>query len=142
MTVRAAVAADAAGLVGLFAALGYPTEAGAIVARIERNTRPEYACWVFVTEDGEIAGFAGGHVVHPWEHHDPAAQLMILVVDERHRGLGVGSRLVEVFEEWARGLGVARVHVTSNAAREAAHRFYNGRGYETTGFRFGKKLTT
>lgn len=140
MTVRAAVAADVAGLVGLFAELGYPAGAGAIGARIERNMRPEYGSWVYVADDGEIAGFAGGHLLHPWENDDPAAQLMILVVDERRRGLGIGSRLVEAFEEWARGLGAGKVLVTSNAAREAAHRFYNGRGYETTGLRFGKRL--
>lgn len=140
MTVRAAEMGDAAELAGLFAELGHPADAAAVAARIGRNTRPEYESWVYVTDDGTVAGFAGGHLLHPWENEAPAAQLMILVVGERYRGLGVGTTLVDAFEAWARREGAWRVLVTSRTAREAAHRFYVGRGYEQNGLRFGKRL--
>ncbi|MEV0649511.1 GNAT family N-acetyltransferase [Phytomonospora sp. NPDC050363] len=141
MTVRPATSGDAPRLVALFEQLGYPSTAEAIAARLERNTAPGYRAWVFDAGDGSgPAGFAGGHVLLPWEHDDPAAQLMILVVDERRRGRGVGKALVAVFEEWARDQGAVRLLVGSGTAREKTHRFYLNRGFEQTGLRFAKRL--
>lgn len=57
------------------------------------------------------------------------AQLESVVVDERERGRGVGERLVRFCVEQARGAGCFRVQLTSNASREAAHRFYRRLGF-------------
>ncbi len=62
-----------------------------------------------------------------------------VVVDAAWRGRGVGEALVREALALARREGVAQVMLTSNAAREAAHRLYERIGfvrYETDCFRF------
>ncbi|HEY1178720.1 MAG TPA: GNAT family N-acetyltransferase, partial [Phytomonospora sp.] len=105
MRVREVRDGDAEGLVELLGQLGYPVTAEALAARIARNDAPDYRAWVCVADDGRPVGFAGGHVMRPWEQDAPVAQLMILVADEAHRGRGVGSALVDAFEAWARDVG-------------------------------------
>ena len=140
MDVRPAKAADAEALAPLYAQLGYPAAPEAIAARLTRNAaHPDYAAWVAEAE-GRVTGFAGGHLLHPWEDEEPAAQIMIMVVDEAARGQGVGGALVATFEGWARTHGAVRAVVGSGFAREGAHRFYERHGYEATGVRFKKKL--
>ena len=62
-----------------------------------------------------------------------------VVVDAAWRGRGVGEALVREALALARREGVARVMLTSNATRRAAHRLYERMGfvrYETDCFRF------
>lgn len=141
MTVRVAETRDAPSLIDLFEQLGYPTTPDRLTARLERNATSEYQAWVFETDDrSSIIGFAGGHVLYPYEDDDPAAQLMILIVEEQHRGLGAGAALVAAFEQWAQQQGATRFGISSGAERTKAHRFYEDRGYKATGLRFGKRL--
>lgn len=61
-----------------------------------------------------------------------------VVVDAAARGRGIGEALVREALALARREGVARVMLTSNAARRAAHRLYERMGfvrYETDCFR-------
>lgn len=61
-----------------------------------------------------------------------------VVVDAAVRGRGVGEALVRAALDAAREEGAARVMLTSNAARQAAHRLYERMGfvrYETDCFR-------
>ena len=60
---------------------------------------------------------------------DPCAEICGLVVEEAHRGHGVGTELLEAVEDWARSQGRDGIRVRSNVLREDAHRFYEGRGY-------------
>jgi GNAT superfamily N-acetyltransferase len=52
-----------------------------------------------------------------------------LVVQDGLRGLGIGKRLCEEAEAWARGKGISIVRVTSRSTRPDAHRFYLRDGY-------------
>lgn len=61
-----------------------------------------------------------------------------VVVDAATRGRGIGEALVREALALARREGVARVMLTSNATRRAAHRLYERMGfvrYETDCFR-------
>lgn len=61
-----------------------------------------------------------------------------VVVDAAARGRGVGEALVRAALDMAREQRAARVMLTSNAARQAAHRLYRRMGfvrYETDCFR-------
>ena len=49
--------------------------------------------------------------------------------DARLRGRGLGTQLMEHIESEARARGVARMQLTSNLQRTAAHRFYERLGY-------------
>lgn len=61
---------------------------------------------------------------------DPSrAELVGLVVDEGFRSGGVGAKLVAAAEAWAKGQKLATMRLRCNVVREAAHRFYERRGY-------------
>ena len=57
------------------------------------------------------------------------AELKGLVVDADARRGGVGRKLVEVAEGWARSRGLPFLIVRSNVVREIAHPFYLALGY-------------
>ena len=63
---------------------------------------------------------------------DPYAEIGGLVVDERHRGSGIGQRLLEQAETWGRAKACASIRLRSNIIRKEAHEFYLQRGYTIT----------
>ena len=60
---------------------------------------------------------------------DMYVELGGLVVDESHRGRGVGAKLLAEVEKWARQNGARAVSLRSNTIRSKAHKFYAARGY-------------
>lgn len=89
----------------------------------------DHAVFVAQTGDGEIVGWIGAFVYRCVEA-DARAEISGLVVDERVRSLGIGRRLLERAEQWAREKGCAAVGVRSNVIRDRAHMFYERLGYE------------
>jgi GNAT superfamily N-acetyltransferase len=97
------------------------------------------------------SGGAGAAAVAGWIHvcashaliHDPQAEIVSLVVDERLRGRRVGAALVAAAEAWARSRDLRRIRVRCQIKREGAHRFYEREGFqrEKTQHVFGKPLT-
>jgi ribosomal protein S18 acetylase RimI-like enzyme len=62
-----------------------------------------------------------------------------VVVDQRHRGRGIGEALMREALNQARALGVKSVELTSRPSREAANRLYQRIGFrkrETNSYRF------
>jgi len=61
-----------------------------------------------------------------------------VIVDSAARGLGVGSAMMRWAIDESRRRGCSQVKLTSNNARENAHRFYRRLGFEDThaGFKF------
>lgn len=57
------------------------------------------------------------------------AEIIGLVIDERHRRKGIGRQLVSSAREWASGRGHSKLRVRSNAARQGAHDFYPNLGF-------------
>ncbi len=53
-----------------------------------------------------------------------------VVVDESHRGKGIGEALTEACIDHARTRGVSAIHLTSNPARVAANRLYQKLGFK------------
>jgi GNAT superfamily N-acetyltransferase len=68
------------------------------------------------------------------------AYLCDLVVDQNHRGSGVGTALVEKAVEIARQRGCRRVELDSGFHRTEAHWFYERRGFEKRAFLFSRIL--
>ena len=91
---------------------------------------------------GEVVGVVTAHLIPSIHDNEPVAWLTTLVVQEDARGAGIGSALVEHIEKWATDNGARRLSVTSAMHRKEAHEFYERRGYENTGLRFGKSLPT
>ena len=96
---------------------------------------------VFVAhEGGAPVGFATTHLVVVLHQDQPVGMLTALIVSPRHRGRGIGRRLVQAAEAWATAQGAYRMTVASGLHREGAHRFYERLGDEHTARRYAKLL--
>lgn len=128
--IRAATRADVHRLAVLCEQLGYPSTPEQVRQRLDQIRQDEDQA-VFVAEDveGQVVGWVQvfGRQLLVVDRH---AELGGLVVDEVYRGHGVGGRLMEQAEEWARAQGCEALYVRSNVVREGAHRFYEGIGYD------------
>ncbi|MEY2577720.1 MAG: hypothetical protein QOI49_544 [Verrucomicrobiota bacterium] len=128
VVVRKANSTDATRVAELSGILGYPVEHETMQRRLEKLGGCEEHV-VFVAEvDGEIVGW-----IHGEEREllvaDRIGEICGLVVAEGQRASGVGRRLVEAVEQWARGRGLEQVSVRSNVARPESHPFYEKVGY-------------
>lgn len=90
--------------------------------------------WVAVDDSGQVVGFGslswGGTL---WEGGFSVGMLDELVVDEGWRGKGVGERLLKQITDFAKSRGFKAIELMTAGHREAAHRFYEKRGFELRG---------
>jgi GNAT superfamily N-acetyltransferase len=140
LTIRDAQAADAEAIASLLGQLGYPAGPGSVGSRLERLVI--VGDRVVVAElDERVVGLAHLHVSPTIEHERPAAKLGALVVDESHRGEGIGRALVEAMEAEAHARGCGIFFLTTAERRDDAHVFYVSLGLERTGRRYGRTLS-
>ena len=139
LTIRDARATDAEAIAGLLAQLGYATQPDAVPSRLQRLAIVGDRV-VVADLDDQVVGLAQLHVSPTLEHEQPAANVSALVVDEAHRGEGIGRALVEAMETEARARRCVRLFLTTSVRREEAHEFYRRVGLEETGKRYGKPL--
>ena len=126
--VRRLAAEDAAAVMELCGQLGYPGTIEELRGRLETMARSEGRVGFAATLEAELVGWIDAAV----ERHLQAEDTVViggLVVRETARGVGVGKRLCEEVERWAREQGLGRVRVRSQIKREDAHRFYVRDGY-------------
>ncbi len=123
-------AADAPRVAELAGELGYPSTADQILAR-KAVLDPQGMSVVYVAEsaDGAIMGWIIVCEICSLEL-DPHAEVKGLVVAESARSGGIGARLMEVGEAWARARGLREMVLRSNVIRDRAHAFYKRIGYE------------
>lgn len=130
VTVRPAVAADSRRIAELAGQLGYPSTPEEVSQRLRGINNPsENAVFVAALPDGEIAGWLGVFVYRCVEA-DVRAEVSGLVVDERFRSRGIGLRLLEQAEQWARDRNCVAIGLRSNVIRDRAHAFYEEHGYQ------------
>jgi GNAT superfamily N-acetyltransferase len=126
--IRPIRAEDAEVAAKLCTELGYPVDAPALLARMRQIAGDAGRSVLVACLDGEVVGWIDLSV----EYHlqsEPVALIGGLVVSDAVRGRGIGRQLCVAAEDWARGRGVARLRVRSNAIRERAHGFYLRDGY-------------
>jgi GNAT superfamily N-acetyltransferase len=140
LTIRDARAADAPAIAVLLAQLGYPTEPSAVERRLERLQIVGDRIVVAEIEDKAV-GLAHLQVTPALERERPAAKIGALVVDDAHRGRGVGRALVQAMEDEARLRGCELLFLTTAERRAEAHAFYERVGLEHMGRRYGRTLS-
>ncbi|BFI96776.1 MAG: hypothetical protein RSP_22860 [Rhodanobacter sp.] len=135
--IRSAHAGDAEQVAALIRQLGYAMEPDTLRVKLTQLATSG-ADQVFVAEsEGRLLGCLGLHAVPLLHAEGTLGRLTTLVVDEAHRGRGIGHALVMAAHAWFKAAGCTRFEVTSGDHRERAHRFYERLGY----LRQGQRLT-
>ena len=141
LTIRDGTPGDAPRLATLLEQLGHPASAQDIARRLELLGSSDADRVIVAEADGPVVALASLHISVSIEFDQPGAELRTMVVDERHRRLGVGAALVSELEADARRRRCAVLFLTRAGHRADAHAFYRRIGFEETGKRFVKPLT-
>jgi PhnO protein len=128
LTVRRLAIEDAEAAAELSIQLGYPSSPDDLRRRIDERSRSTDSISLAAVLDGQIVGWIDASIEN---HLQSSASAVIggLVVRDDARNLGIGKRLCEAIEEWARSKSIPLLRVRSQIAREDAHRFYLREGY-------------
>ncbi|MEO3924053.1 GNAT family N-acetyltransferase [Micromonosporaceae bacterium B7E4] len=130
MQIRPARSADAEAINELLDQLGYPQDGQATtVARIRKWVDDPASAAYVADAQGDIHGVVAVHICPFFERDGAWGRIVALVVSDRVRGRGVGSRLVAAAESLAASHGCRRMEVTSGDRRPDAHKFYQRWGY-------------
>jgi len=92
------------------------------------------------TEDGTLAGYVWVARTHNDSTGRLEAALLNQYVAEPYRGRGLGYRLMETAEDWARREGLPRISLFVGAQNTLGQRLYQSLGYEVETLRMTKKL--
>jgi GNAT superfamily N-acetyltransferase len=129
--IRSARADDAGELARLTSQLGYPTEPEVMRCRLERILSSPTDRLLVAPGSQGLLGWIHGFRVQLLES-EYRVEIGGLIVDEGARRRGIGRRLVEALEAWARDQGVAELGVRCRVEREESHRFYESLGLKPT----------
>ncbi len=95
---------------------------------------------VTIGDGGGALGLIGLHSFPALHAAAPVCYITALVVAAAARGRGIGRRMLDAADAWARERGCRRIVVTSAEHRADAHTFYERSGFEHTGRRFVRTL--
>jgi len=138
---RDATIEDAAALVPLLDTLGYGANAATIAERLGQLLANDSTGRVLVADAGDcLLGVAVLHCTPALHRATPVGRITAIAVLPSAQTHGVGRRLVDAAEDYFRGLGLARIEVTSGPTYAGAHSFYRRLGYADQGVRFAKDL--
>jgi len=138
--VRQAGAGDAADVAFLLDTLGYPCSRDEAAERISLVQADRRQVLLLAEAHGSVQGLVALETLYSVAHGSELARITALVVAPGCERQGVGRMLLREVERRARQAGIARIEVTSNARRSAAHEFYLACGYADGSRRFIKLL--
>ena len=90
--------------------------------------------------EGASCGFCAGYAEEEPEAREHYFYIAELVVSERHRGRGIGTRLIAEMEDLARSLGLKTTGIGVLAGSERVHRLYHRLGYRDYAIKLRKRL--
>ena len=141
MTIRIARASDADDIARLTAELGYDVDPSRVRQTLSRILAEPHHSFLLAEADSLTVGWLHAGIS---EYIETGRFVMIagLVVRRSHRRQGIGRKLMEHAETWAREQGCSVVRLWSTAARKEAHQFYQQLGYRNikTQYSFAKSL--
>lgn len=110
------------------------------VAQLREDEGFHNVVFVARTENGTPAGFVWVARTHNDSTGQLEASLLSQYVTEPYRGHGLGHRLMETAEEWARQQGLPRISLSVGVRNTLGQRLYESLGYQVETLRMTKKL--
>ncbi|MDQ0862282.1 GNAT family N-acetyltransferase [Bacillus sp. V2I10] len=142
MDIREATINDVPKLVSLMDQLGYPTSVDRFKLRFNAiAANPNYHTLV-AELDGKVVGMAGLCTSLFYEYDGSYVRIIAFVVDSNYRRKGIGEKLIQQAENWAREQGAISIGLNSGnrEERKGAHQFYLNMGYKDKSIGFSKNL--
>ena len=140
LQIRAATEADLPSILALYAEIEDDgrtlsiEETRSIFARM--RSYPDYKVYVG-TSDGSIVGTFALLIMDNLAHMGaPSGVIEDVVVRKDWRGKGVGRQMMWFAIDRCRERGCYKLSLSSNLKRRAAHRFYDGLGFQRHGYSF------
>lgn len=133
---------DLASITELMHDLGYLTTVESMRKRMNIIENIPLSFTFVATLEDRLVGMMGIRQIYSYEEDGITTQISLLVTKKEYEGQGIGRSLVGFAEEWALERGSYVLYLTSGIKpeRRRAHEFYNSIGFDTTGYRFVKKL--
>lgn len=79
--------------------------------------------------DNQVVGYLEAHKYESL-YQDSLVDMMALVVDEKYRGIGIGKKLIEGIELWAKSIDAKGLRLVTRIDRIKTHSFYEGIGFK------------
>jgi GNAT superfamily N-acetyltransferase len=138
MKVREAAAKDFEHVYPLFEQLwpNKPLDKEELCKVFSRGAASENDVLLCLELDGRLVGFCAYAIVNNLWQEGYISYIYAMVVDEKHRGKGFGSLLINEAVNRSRAQGMKRVELDSGFQREKAHRFYEKLGFEKRAYLF------
>lgn len=96
---------------------------------------------ILVAEDNSlIVGFIGLQKSLCFEDPGIVLRIIALGVSNKYQGKGIGTKLIEEAEEYAKENNISILLVNSGLKRLQAHKFYEKNQFNKKGYSFVKKL--
>lgn len=88
----------------------------------------------------KIIGFCAYALVNNLWQEGYISYIYAMIIDEKHRGKGFGSKLIHSAIDQSKEQGMKRVELDSGFQREKAHQFYTKLGFEKRAYLFSYPL--
>ena len=123
---------DIAALLPLMEQFGRPVTKDVLSARFQSFTQNSGYGVVVACINSQPIGLIAWSKSQFFIYDKMRFYIEILVVDERYRRAGIGTKLIEFVEDFARTIGPSVIDLTSHVRREkdGAHAFYKKLGYK------------
>ena len=126
--IREMTAKDAEAINALSKQLGYPLSIEQTLQNINSILQSkDHTAFVAEFED-KVVGWIGASQAIMIEVM-PHCEINGLVIDEHHRGMGIGKLLIDKVKYWAKNKGNDKIGLHCNVKRTEAHLFYKHMGF-------------
>lgn len=142
LVIRKCCSNDAQAMTSLMRQLSYPTTLNVMKERLAMMEEQPSRCLFVAEVNGEVVGSIGVQMLHKKDMDKPVLWITSLIVDENHRMMGLGKRLIDEAQIFAYSKFCSHLFVNYKAdgASGAAKTFYLKQGFECSGYRLSKVL--
>ena len=122
--------------------LGYPSTLEKIKQRWEYLHQDSHYQTLVIKQDSHVIGYAGFIQEYTWEFDGGYLRIQAFVIDQAHRGKGIGKQLMAAIEQIAKEQGFKMIQLNSGnrEERHPAHAFYQGLRFDNYSIGFRKHL--